>query len=480
MKTLIYVFFLLVVPINLQAQTKEIPITTSSKEALDLFLQGREKLENVENNAAALLFDEAIKKDPNFAMAYLYRSNSGGNSKIVQDNLDKAVSLTDKVSEGEKLQIFYAKETASGNGLKRKEYLDQLLTKFSSEKRIQLLAGYYFYNIHDYLAATKYLKKSIELDSKYAPAYNLLGYCQSALNNYHDAEKAFEDYIKLIPDKANPYDSYAELLLKQGKYDESITQYNKAIEKDPLFNNAYVGIGNNYIFKGDYSNARKYYQECFDKAFSLNLKLNALYFIAISYVHEGNVEQGIKTIDELNSVTEKENIKTNVIYSYITQGYILSESGNPDEGLKYCEKGLNLLEELNLSDTEKDAFNINSMFWHIYFYTANNNLDKAANEIEKCKQIINAKKNPNYTQEFNSLLGFNELKKGSFDNAIQYLSAKELGNNPWNWYYLGIAYKQKGDKQNATLMFEKITKWNVNSIDLAFVRKRAMDELKKM
>ena len=189
-------------------------------------------------------------------------------------------------------------------------------------------------------------------------------------------------------------------------------------------------------------------------------------------------EQSIKTIDELKSLTEKENIKTSVINSYITQGYIFSESGNPTEGLKCCEKGLKLLEELNLSDSEKEVFKTNSMLWRIYFYSANNSLDEAAIEIEKCKPIISAKKNPNYTHELNSLLGFYELKKGSFDNAIQYLSSKELGNNPWNWYYLGIAYKQKGDKQNATSMFEKISKWNVNSIDLAFVRKRAIDELK--
>ena len=39
--------------------------------------------------------------------------------------------------------------------------------------------------------------------------------------NYADAEKAFQKYIELIPKDPNPYDSYAELLLKMGRFDDS-------------------------------------------------------------------------------------------------------------------------------------------------------------------------------------------------------------------------------------------------------------------
>ena len=78
MKTLKYGLFILVVfmivPINLQAQSKEIPVTASSKDALKYFLDGRDKFDNNEFIAAALLFDKAIQTDPNFAIAYLYRA----------------------------------------------------------------------------------------------------------------------------------------------------------------------------------------------------------------------------------------------------------------------------------------------------------------------------------------------------------------------------------------------------------------------
>ena len=49
MKTLKYALFILVVflivPLNLQAQPKEVPVTTSSKDALKFFLDGRDKFD---------------------------------------------------------------------------------------------------------------------------------------------------------------------------------------------------------------------------------------------------------------------------------------------------------------------------------------------------------------------------------------------------------------------------------------------------
>jgi cytochrome c-type biogenesis protein CcmH/NrfG len=46
-----------------------------------------------------------------------------------------------------------------------------------------------------------------------------MGYAYSDKNDFNKAEEAFKKYISLLPDSPNPYDSYAELLLKNGRYD---------------------------------------------------------------------------------------------------------------------------------------------------------------------------------------------------------------------------------------------------------------------
>src|SRR5688572_14199599 len=79
-KKLLY-SFTLVISISLPGvllYAQEIPVTTFSKEAKKVFIQGRDKFENSEAILASELLDNAIALDPNFAMAYLLRSQSGG------------------------------------------------------------------------------------------------------------------------------------------------------------------------------------------------------------------------------------------------------------------------------------------------------------------------------------------------------------------------------------------------------------------
>ena len=125
----------------------EIPVTTSSNQALQLFLEGRVLFEDLKAPQAADKFDEALKLDPKFAKAYLYRAMSGGGYKVYRGNLDKAVEHAGKSSEGERYEIWYSKATADGDGTKRKEYLDKLLELYPEDKRVHDLAGNYHYNV---------------------------------------------------------------------------------------------------------------------------------------------------------------------------------------------------------------------------------------------------------------------------------------------------------------------------------------------
>ena len=462
-----------------QSPGNEIPITTSSKEALKFFIDGRDKFENVGFISAASLFDKAIQADTNFAMAYLYRSRSGGGPEIFRQNLDKAVSLIDKVSDGEKNEILYYLAQADNNGQKQKEYLDQLLISFPSDKRVHMMAGHYYYNLGDSTALIHYYKVT-ELDKDFASAYNRIGYCQSALNNYEEAEKAFQTYIKLIPDKANPYDSYAEFLLKIGNYDESIEQYKKAVEIDPVnFAASLYGIGNNYIFKGDYESARKYYQDYFDQASGISGKLGALHLIATSFVHEGKTENALKTFEEQRALAEKENLATVVVFSYIDQASILRESGNPAEGLKYSEKAIYLAWKLPVSEPLRELLITITTTINFDVLAANNELDKATVEAEKCKLRVESRKNPAEEKQLNSFLARLEFKKGNYDKAIEYFY-KGSFEDPQSWYYTAVAYKNLGEKQKALKLFEKITQCNNNSFALAFARKLVREELEKI
>jgi tetratricopeptide (TPR) repeat protein len=458
---------------------KEETITTSSREALNLFLEGREKWENLEIAEAARLFEKAIEIDSNFALAYLYRSQSGGGFDIFRQNIQKAASLVDEVSEVEKHWILYIQASADGEEMKQREHLDELLKLFPEDKRVQTLAGYHFqYVLYDNKVAIEHYKKAIDLDKNYAPAYNALGYAQFSLGNYEAAEIAFKTYINLIPDRPNPYDSYAALLLKMGKYDESIEQYKNAFLKDSSFTSALEGLGHNYVFKGNYEKAREYYQKIFDKTHNIDKKFGALFWKATSYVHEGYIGKAMKAFEEYRALAKKEEHVINVILSYANQGFILTESTNPARGMDYYEKASDLVKSSDLSKPVKDNYILNSLMWRCYVLTAKNEFDKAEDDFEKCKQMVENRQNQSEERDLYFLYAFREIKKGNYERAIDFLFNADMAD-PYNWYYMAVAYDKMGDEVNALKFYNRVADCNVNSLGLALVQKKSKIKIKE-
>src|SRR5262249_32157962 len=122
---------------------------------------------------------------------------------------------------------------------------------------------------------------------------NQLGYAYRFMGKMADAEKTFKKYTEIIPDDPNPYDSYAELLMKLGRFDESIKSYEKALSVDPNFVASLVGIGNNYMFMGKGDDARKTFAKLLAQARNDGEKRQALFWMAISYVHEGQTDKAL-------------------------------------------------------------------------------------------------------------------------------------------------------------------------------------------
>src|ERR1044071_2694124 len=228
----------------------KIPVTTASEEARKEFQQGRDLAERLLAQDSIQHFDKAISLDPNFALAELGRANASQTAKEFFDHLKKAVDLSGKASEGERLLILATQAGANGEAVKQKEHLDKLVAAHPTDQRAHFHLGGYYFGQQDFASAIGHYKKATELAPNYSPAYNILGYAYRQNGDYTNAEQAFKKYIELIPNDPNPYDSYAELLLKMGKYDDSIAQYRKALSIDQNFINSHNGIAAALLYAG--------------------------------------------------------------------------------------------------------------------------------------------------------------------------------------------------------------------------------------
>src|SRR4051812_35084710 len=93
----------------------KIPITTSSADARALYLEGRDLAEKLRATDARRLYEQAVAKDPNFALGYLALANTSGTTKEFIDGTTRAAALAGQVSEGERHLILGLEAAMKGD-----------------------------------------------------------------------------------------------------------------------------------------------------------------------------------------------------------------------------------------------------------------------------------------------------------------------------------------------------------------------------
>jgi tetratricopeptide (TPR) repeat protein len=460
-----------------QKPPTDIPITTASEEARQLFLQGRDKSENIEFAKAAVLYEQAIQKDPTFALAYLYRSTSGGGSAVALENRNKALALMGAVTPGEQLLIKYTAARAVQQTAQAKKYLDSLLLAFPLDKRVQLLAGVYYRTLGDLKTAVTYYEKALKLDSTYAPPYNLLGYDNMSLGKPEVAEKAFKTYMRLLPTFANPVDSYAEFLRLQGRYDESIMQYKKVLEMDPSFTGSISGIGDCYLLKGDGKQAREYYRETIAKSPQINDKLTGYLSLTATYVLEGNIPEALKVLEERRELAIAQNQNAAAVNTIATEGYLLSAFGKPQDGLTKYNEAIALAKTANMPEPTRENILFGSNAWLAYANTQAKNIPKAKEYLAAFSKDVIQRDNPGESDAVKLLQGYIAVMEGKYDDGIKELTG--IPDDPNILYTLTLAYMKKGDKENAGKAIEKLRKWETVTLDNALNLRLAQALVKK-
>jgi tetratricopeptide (TPR) repeat protein len=456
-------------PANSTAAGK-IPITTSSDEARKEFLTGRDLNEKLLVQDSISHYDKAISLDANFAYAELNRAGVSPTGKEFFDHLKKAVSLADKASNGEKLLILGTEAGANGNAAKQKEYLDQLVAAYPNDERANFALGGYYFGQQDFPQAITYYKKATELEPKFSSAFNLLGYAYRQNNDYANSENAFKKYIELIPNDPNPYDSYAELLLKMGKFDDSITQYRKALSIDSNFINAHQGIGMALLYKGNATEAAAEINHITEKARSDAERRTALFALTVVDVDAGKWDAALADVDKQYALGDQTNDVPGMTGDLQLRGNILLEMGKYDEAKVQYEKSLKMTQDSNLSQQIKD----NAALFHHYNLArvALGKKDLVTAKAE-ASAFMNGVKNPLQTKQAHQLMGLIAMEEKDYDRAIGELQQANQ-QNPYDLYRLSQAYSAKGDAAKAKEFGQKAANFNsLPAIQYAFVRTKA-------
>lgn len=451
----------------------KIPVTTASAEAKAEFLQGRDNFEKLLVTDSIAHFEKAVSLDPDFAWAELALANAAPTGKEFFDHLHKAVALADKASSGEKLMILAAEAGANANPSKQKEYLDALVAAYPNDERAHFNLGGYHFGQQEYDRAIEHYKKATELEPGYSTAYNLLGYSYRQAADYASAEKAFQRYIALIPGDPNPYDSYAELLLKMGRFDDSIAQYRKALEIQPSFLNAHQGIAMALLYSGKPAEAEKELDNIAKKARTDAERRTGLFALTVVHADDGKLAKALADVDKQYELGEKTGDVPAMAGNCGLKGNILLEIGKPDQAKSEFEKGLKLIQASGLSQGVKDNAELNSHNNLARVAAAKKDFAAAKSEAEIFRKGAEAKKNAAQVRAAHALDGQIALAQKDYDKAVaELLQANQ--QNPQDLYRLCQAYQGKGDVEKARDFCGKSAGFNsLPAINYAFVRQKA-------
>ncbi len=174
-------------------------VTTSDLEALKAYSLGVEEIAARRWEAASQLLERAIEIDSEFAMAYAKLATAyiglGFDDARILGALDKALSLSDRLTEFERLYVAgwaarlhgEPEEVVRTWSLMSRLYPEEPIGHFNLGMTSKIYLG-------DYRAAAEAFERAIGAvaPENPPPALNHLGWCQIALGRYDEARSSFE------------------------------------------------------------------------------------------------------------------------------------------------------------------------------------------------------------------------------------------------------------------------------------------------
>ena len=267
------------------------------------FFWGRRSGDNIPK--AIEYFEEAIRQDPNYALAYAGLAEAwitlpGHASARLQDVKPKA------------------KEAA----LKSLQIDDTLAGAHTA------LAQVLFFDL-DFAGAIKEFQRAIDLDPNYATAHHW--YANGpllALGRFDEAVAEGARAVELDPLSPIINVNQANNFIIAGRYDEAIQQIRKALELDPEFGYAHSNLGLALELKGDLPGAIAEFR----RAHQLDGDALSLAYLGNLYGKTGNVTEAANILTELEQLT-----KTKYVSAYAF-ALVQAGLGNRAEALRWLEK----------------------------------------------------------------------------------------------------------------------------------------------
>jgi tetratricopeptide (TPR) repeat protein len=266
--------------------------------------------------------------------------------------------------------------------------------------------------------------------------------------------------------------------MKEGKYDQSIENYQKALTYNPHFVSSMLGIAANDMYKGDYDASRAEIQKLYESARNNGEKRNANFAMAVTYIDEGKPDMALNEIQKNYDIADMENDYANMSGDLINKATILLEMGKSKEALDNFQKAVDVFDKSASSQQLKDNVKLGLLYNEGQVALQQKDFKTASSKADEFMIGVKAINNANQIKLAHQLNGMIALAQKKADVCLSELEQANQ-QNPYNIYRMALVYQLKGDKEKAKEFFEKVINSNpIPNLNTAFALYKAKKMMK--
>ena len=441
-----------------------LPITSKSKAARVKFESAMKNLEYMRRDQALTDLRQSVALDSDFAQGHILIAHLSHDPVEQAASRTKAKSLAPKASHGEQLLITWLSGVQEGDYLPAIAAMNDLLTIYPRDQRLQFLAGRWLLERERYSQAIVLLEKAVSLAPDYPAAINELGYAYAFTGDFQKGFAQMERYIALEPNQPNPHDSYGELLRLAGKFDEALAQYRLSIQIDPDFGSE-VGVADTYALMGNEAAAREEYERAIVFATDASDKLEYQLQSAVTWIRENNLKESSRALRSVAKQAHSAGLSM-----WEAEAYLMLGLSEPDSrsGMKFLGQAEGALRQPYLISESDRQDELARILWARALRAVQAaDAGDADEALAKLQDLSEHTRSQLVERCYHAAFGILLEAKGKHSEAAEHL--QEDADNPYSMRLLWQIYRNDGRPAEAGEIAGKLARLNVPTVEQALV-----------